>query len=117
RSSWTLVATRTPPSPGTGSPPGPGTGTNAGASCLVPLPEPSMLGRVRGSGPGSSVFRGLTTLSGVLSVRAGTPCQQPLQQAEREQQHADRDPRPPRAEGAVEGDQGLDQAQHQHAEH
>ncbi len=39
-----------------------------------------------------------------------------LQQAEHEQQRADDDARPPRAQRAVEGDQGLDDPEHQHAE-
>src|SRR4051794_28720438 len=40
-----------------------------------------------------------------------------LHEDEREQQQADHDPRPPRAERALERDQRLDHAEHEHAEH
>ena len=39
----------------------------------------------------------------------------PLQHAEHEEQRADHDTRPPRAQGAVEHDEGLDDAQREHA--
>ncbi len=47
---------------------------------------------------------------------AGAAREQALQQAEDEQQHADGDARPPRTERAVEGDERLDDSEHQHAE-
>lgn len=53
-------------------------------------------------------------LNSALASAAGF--EHPLHQAEREQQGTDDDARPPRAQAAVEHDQRLDDAEHQHAE-
>src|SRR5665647_2291735 len=60
---------------------------------------------------------GCNLLAGGSGALAAPDDESALEHDEDEQQHADHDLGPPRAQGALEGDDRLDQTEHEDAEH